>query len=67
MDRHKRTGRTRYRILSRKFRRDLLVLQVEFEGFVVANCGADVDVTNKRYWVDAKVEWITERDMVGDE
>ena len=57
---YKRTGRTRHRVHSRKFKRDLLVLQLEVEGLVPDHCGGMVDVSFKKWWVDARTEWITE-------
>lgn len=60
----KPTGRRRYRIQRRLFRKPILVLQVEVEGRVYVGGG---DSALNRWWVDADIEhlitpWLEHRD-----
>ena len=57
---HERTGRQRHRIHTRLFRKPLLVLQEEWEGFIPEYCGGIVDGNFQRYWLDAKPEDVLE-------
>jgi hypothetical protein len=53
----KLTGRRRHRVEQRMFRKPLVVLQLEVEGYVPQfNGGPMVDGKFKRWWVDAKPE-----------
>ena len=57
------TGKKRFRVLRRLFRPDLLVLQVEVEGFVPEyNGGGPVGGSYRTWWIDARPEWMLELD-----
>lgn len=58
---HKRTGRSRFRVLKRWFKPDLLVLQVEMEGFIPEYSQPSIEGGIRTYWVDAKPEWLMEQ------
>ena len=54
------TGLKRYRVQKRMFRKSLVVLQLQVEGFVpeydVPSIGGEI----RKYWIDASTEHITE-------
>lgn len=53
------TGKRRYRVLHRLFRRDVLVLQIEVRGYVPYNhIGGDFET----WWVDAPPELLLEEE-----
>ena len=52
----KLTGRRRHRVEQRMFRKPLVVLQLEVEGFVPKHIGGMVDGNIERWWVDARPE-----------
>jgi len=56
MLRHKPTGRTRHRILTRLFREPVLVLQHEMAGQTITNNGGIIDSEDVVYWVDTQPE-----------
>lgn len=58
--RAKTTGKWRHRIEQRMFRKPLLVLQIEVEGFVPKHIGGMVDGNTERWWVDARPEHLME-------
>ena len=57
-----RTGKTRYRVLHRLFRPDVLVLQYEVESPLPMGYGLDTT-----HWEDARPEWLLENDTGGVE
>lgn len=57
---HKRTGRQRHRIHTRLFRKPLLVLQEEWEGYVPECYGGVIAGEIRRYWKDAIPEHMME-------
>lgn len=65
--RHKPTGKIRYRLLQRWFRRPLLVLQIEVEGFVEEYSPVSIDGSIQKYWIDAELHMITPTDRDNNE
>jgi hypothetical protein len=60
----KATGRTRLKPIQVRtglFRKKQVVVhQTEFQGFVPELCGNHVDGTTRKWWVDTKPEWLLE-------
>ena len=58
---HTLTGNRRYRLMKGRgwFGQDVLVLQVEVEGYEAENCGSFIDSYPVRYFRDARVEDLT--------
>lgn len=56
--RPKLTGRHRYRVVHRWFRSDLVVLQLEVEGFVPEYVCGRVDGEITTWWGDARPEHV---------
>ena len=56
MERAKPTGRKRYRVLHRWFRKPVLVLQIEINGLVTSWAGNQVYVDEKTWWMDCPPE-----------
>jgi hypothetical protein len=50
------TGRVRYRVEHRRWRSDLVVLQVEWSGLVCESIGGQIDCERRAWWRDARLE-----------
>lgn len=60
------TGKRRHRTLTRRYRKPLLVLQLEVEGYVTQCDGGVITGTDETWWIDAQVEHITDEAISAD-
>ncbi|MEE8598460.1 MAG: hypothetical protein V3S69_02915 [Dehalococcoidales bacterium] len=57
------TGNFRHRVHTKLFGKQLLVLQMEYEGDVMQYDGGYCEVKHQSWWVDAKPEWVMEHGL----
>ena len=52
------TGRRRHKVLCRWFRKPVLILQLEIEGYIPENSGGRVEYVLRKWWIDARPEYL---------
>lgn len=62
---NKLTGRKRYRVQHRFFKKPLVILQLEVEGFVPEYSPNGIDGEIRKWWIDAAPEQVMMQEFYG--